>query len=121
MNSSAELAAYTSAQLNNVFPDPTPVCAGDLQAYTSTALERLAESCKHYTVAMPELDPLHSDRYCMYLYLLSNTVWRQGGDTRLASKLFYLNKALQYIASHGKIWFATGHEIIQAYREQEKK
>jgi peptidoglycan/xylan/chitin deacetylase (PgdA/CDA1 family) len=36
-------------------------------------------------------------------------------------RIRHLDKALQYIASHGKIWFATGHEIIQAYREQEKK
>jgi hypothetical protein len=36
-------------------------------------------------------------------------------------RIRYLDKALQYVASHGKIWFATGHEIIQAYREQEKK
>jgi peptidoglycan/xylan/chitin deacetylase (PgdA/CDA1 family) len=36
-------------------------------------------------------------------------------------RIRYLDKALQYIASHGKIWFATGHEIIRAYREQKKK
>lgn len=32
-----------------------------------------------------------------------------------------LDKALRYIAGHGKIWFATGHEIIEAYRKQEKR
>src|SRR5262249_38756643 len=31
-----------------------------------------------------------------------------------------LDKALQYIAGHGKVWFATGSEIIDAYRGQEK-
>jgi serine O-acetyltransferase len=30
----------------------------------------------------------------MYVYLLSNTVYKQTGDARLAGKLFYLNKAL---------------------------
>jgi allantoinase len=35
-------------------------------------------------------------------------------------RIRYLEKALQYIASHGKIWFATSHEIIRAYREQEE-
>lgn len=32
-----------------------------------------------------------------------------------------LDRALAYIASHGKVWFATGSEIIDAYRRQEKK
>ena len=31
-----------------------------------------------------------------------------------------LDRALAYIASHGKVWFATGSEIIAAYRGQEK-
>jgi allantoinase len=31
-----------------------------------------------------------------------------------------LDRALAYIASHGKVWFATGSEIIAAYRTQEK-
>jgi allantoinase len=30
-----------------------------------------------------------------------------------------LDRALTYIASHGNVWFATGAEIIDAYREQE--
>ena len=30
-----------------------------------------------------------------------------------------LDRALQYIAGHGKVWFATGSEIIDAYRGQE--
>ena len=32
-----------------------------------------------------------------------------------------LDRALAYIASHGKVWFATGSEIIAAYRAQEQK
>ena len=31
-----------------------------------------------------------------------------------------LDRALKYIAGHGKVWFATGSEIIDAYRGQEK-
>ena len=30
-----------------------------------------------------------------------------------------LDRALSYIASHGKVWFATGSEIIDAYRRQD--
>ncbi len=35
-------------------------------------------------------------------------------------RIRYLDKALRYIASHQKVWFATGSEIIEAYRRQEK-
>jgi peptidoglycan/xylan/chitin deacetylase (PgdA/CDA1 family) len=35
-------------------------------------------------------------------------------------RIKYLDKALGYISSHQKVWFATGHEIIAAYRKQEK-
>ena len=31
-----------------------------------------------------------------------------------------LDRALSYIGSHGSVWFATGSEIIDAYRRQEK-
>ena len=31
-----------------------------------------------------------------------------------------LDRALAYIANHAKVWFATGSEIIDAYRAQEK-
>jgi serine O-acetyltransferase len=39
-------------------------------------------------------DHLHSDQYSMYLYMLANHLHRTGGDSRLATKLYYLNKAL---------------------------
>ena len=32
-----------------------------------------------------------------------------------------LDRALSYIAAHGGVWFATGSEIIEAYRAQESK
>jgi hypothetical protein len=36
-------------------------------------------------------------------------------------RIRYLDKALAYIAGHDKIWFATGSEIIDAYRGQDAK
>jgi allantoinase len=35
-------------------------------------------------------------------------------------RIKYLDKALGYISSHQKVWFATGDEIIAAYRRQDK-
>ncbi len=34
-------------------------------------------------------------------------------------RIRYLDRALSYVASHDKVWFATGSEIIAAYRAQE--
>lgn len=36
-------------------------------------------------------------------------------------RIRYLDEALAYIAGHDKVWFATGSEIIDAYRAQETK
>jgi hypothetical protein len=35
-------------------------------------------------------------------------------------RIRYLDKALAYIASHRRVWFATGHEIIAAYRKHDE-
>jgi len=40
---------------------------------------------------------LHGDHYAIYLYYLSNTVYRLGRDEELAQQLFLLNKALHGI------------------------
>jgi allantoinase len=33
-------------------------------------------------------------------------------------RIRFLDRALQHIASHDGVWFATGSEIIQGYRER---
>ena len=35
-------------------------------------------------------------------------------------RIGYLDKALEYISSHRRVWFATGYEIVAAYRKQDK-
>jgi hypothetical protein len=44
-----------------------------------------------------KFDYLHSSQYCIFVYFLSNTIWKQSGDTILPTKLFILNKALNGI------------------------
>jgi allantoinase len=34
-------------------------------------------------------------------------------------RIKYLDRALEYIASHDDVWFASGHDIITAYKAQE--
>lgn len=94
-----ELATYVAAQATAFFPDGV-VDADDLRRPVAAALER-AERCfskvnlKYYRMeGTPYLDHLHTDQYAMFLYLLANSIHRDGGDARLAAKVYALNKAL---------------------------
>ena len=94
MTSSADLAAYTAAQLNTFFPDGRSVDPRDLCRCVDLATQRFEYCFSHVAFGSAEIDVLHSDRYCAFLYFLSNTIHREGWDKRVAEKLFYLNKAL---------------------------
>jgi serine O-acetyltransferase len=94
------LAAYAAAQVNGMFPDPDVVTADDLTPAVEGALPRL-EHCFSYVANKYFFDGdqavfshLHGDQYAMWLYLLSNELFRQGGPASTCSKLFLLNKAL---------------------------
>ena len=96
----AELAEYTANQLNAFFPSRRTVTVEALHSYTQEALDRTEHCFRHIALraycenGRAKFDILHSDQYCSYLYLLANTIYRQEGDLTLASKVFYLNKAL---------------------------
>ncbi len=90
----AVLLEYVSNQLSYFFPDNVD---------SSLVLkENICHACQRteYSISKVKLsgytsfDYLHSDLYAQFLYFLSNSVWKNSGDRRLASKLFYLNKAL---------------------------
>jgi len=92
--SSADLAAFTAAQLNTFFPDGRSVQPRELCRWVDLAAQRFEYCFSRVAIGSAEIDVLHSDRYCAYLYFLSNTIYREGADRRVAEKLFYLNKAL---------------------------
>jgi serine O-acetyltransferase len=89
------LAGYVARQLAHFFPDggadPTPVIVRNL----GEALARLRR-CINAVRIWPKdaFDYLHTEQNTIFLYLLANTVWRNERDERIATKLYYLNKAL---------------------------
>ena len=108
------LTGYVAAQVSAFAPDAL-VAGATLQPYIDAALERV-EHCfsrlkvKHYSaigsrdqggpvkpVNNVRFDHLHTDQYSMFLYLLSNTIYRKGGSPDLAAKVYGLNKALHAI------------------------
>ena len=111
----AGLLRYLVRQLDQFFPDDAPV-QDALDAQLDAALRRL-ERCIN-AVRMwraGEFDVLHSSQYAIFLYYLSNTLWRAGGDVRVCTKLFLLNKALNGIDCFYEIAlpevFFIGHSV----------
>lgn len=95
-----QLAAYVASQVNASFPDPTPVSEAELREVMPQALRRLGycfskvRNKYFFDGAQPVFNHLHGDQYAMWLYILSNELFRQGADASVCSKLFLLNKAL---------------------------
>ena len=94
------LAALAAAQCNHIFPDGDAVTADALMTWVPGALARL-EHCfaqidnrYFFDGGAAVFSHLHGDQYAMWLYYLSNELYRQGGPASVASKLFLLNKSL---------------------------
>jgi serine O-acetyltransferase len=93
------LLEYTSTQISRFFPDgrDDPV-RKEIGANLSEALGRVERCINATRMWQPgEFYYLQTAQYCIYLYFLANTIWRNGGDVGVCSRLFYLNKALNGI------------------------
>ncbi len=95
----ATLTRYVTKQLNNLLPD-VEVQPELLAPFVKQAMERV-EYCFSrinnecfFDGCSAKFDHLHADQYAMFLYYLSNTIWRVKKDETLAGKIYYLNKAL---------------------------
>lgn len=95
-----ELCIYTSSQLNFFFPDNNKVELLKYKYLVDESLSRL-EKCyklvtlKQYNNGKDALfNHLYSDHYVMYLWFLSNTIFKNKGRCNLADKIYFLNKAL---------------------------
>lgn len=94
-----DLAGYVARQMSAVFPDHA-VEREELGAHVDRALERL-EHCfsrirlkRFFDGSQSVFNHLNTDQYAMFLYFLSNTIFRMEGDPSLAEKAYALNKAL---------------------------
>lgn len=99
----SELAEYTAAQLENVFPDGRRLGKEIIARNLDTVLQR-TEHCfsrinnKYFRASADVFfNHLNGDQYAMFLYFLNNTVYKEIGDEELSSKLYLLNKYLHGI------------------------
>jgi len=95
-----EFSDYVKKQIKNFFPDSRNPDRGQFIRAFDQALDRTDFCFKHVVLAAYHkkddvfLNHLHSDQYAVFLWFLSNSVWKLTEDEETANKLFYLNKSL---------------------------
>jgi serine O-acetyltransferase len=98
--SKAELQSYVCNQLNNFFPDNHPVKPAEFDGVLNLTLDRVNFCFKKVAFERYNkngetiLNHLYADQYLVFLWFLSNTLWKEKGHLSIASKLYYLNKTL---------------------------
>jgi serine O-acetyltransferase len=110
------LLDFVTRQLEHFFPDGRTGARAVLARHLDETLTRLSTCIAAVRIWRPgEFDYLHTSQYATFLYFLANTVWRQGDDPRICSKLFALNKALNGIDLFYEIAmpdvFLIGHSV----------
>lgn len=95
-----ELLKYTSSQLNSFYPDKNSVDLNCFKSIIDITLDRLNYCFKHVSFqryfknGLTQFNHLYADHYLMYIWFLANTIWKEGYDPVISSKLYYLNKTL---------------------------
>lgn len=110
------LLKYVSDQLERFFPDGQTGIQQILDTCLDEALVRLGNCINAVRMwREDEFDYLHSSQYAIFLYFLANTLWRDKGDKRICTKLFFLNKSLNGIDCFYEIdmpaIFFIGHSV----------
>ena len=94
-----ELLQYISTQINTYMPDNKRIDE-HLKMCLQDALFRTEECFKKIIIPYYRINEevvfnhFNSDQYAMFLYILSNEVWKRYGNFEVASKLMYLNKIM---------------------------
>ncbi|MCY1287859.1 hypothetical protein D9M68_204700 [compost metagenome] len=109
------LLTYVCTQLGTFFPDGQDSRAA-IDRYLDDGLARTERCINGVRVwRQGAFDYLHSTQYTIFLYYLANSMWRDGGDIRVCTKLFYLNKTLNGIDLFYEIAmpevFFIGHSV----------
>lgn len=112
-----ELPAYIFNQINHISPGSASIESHRLiEAHLPEALKRLGNCiCGVKAWSPNEFDVLHSSQYCIFLYYLSNTIWRREKAQKLCTQLFLLNKSLNAIDCFYEVElpevFFIGHSV----------
>ncbi len=104
-----QLADYVARQVNNFFPDELKLETSLIDLVIDETLCRV-EYCfskinnKYFFDGTHSVfNHLHGDQYCMFLYYLSNTMYRNGIDSVYCNKIFLLNKCLHGLDAYFEV------------------
>ncbi len=98
-----ELSFYVARQINNLFPDSNNVSSDEIDHYMNDTMDKVSFCFNNirrkyfYDNNETLFNHLHSDHYSMFLYILSNVMYRKDNNENLSTKVFLLNKALNSI------------------------
>lgn len=93
-----KLSQYVITQIKHFFPDGQK--CQEVSRYMRETLERMdycfsAVYNKYFRVdSQTHFNHLNSDQYSMFLYFLSNTLYKKEENIHTCEKIFYLNKLL---------------------------
>jgi len=111
------LLGYVTAQCAAVVPDGREATFRAVaDAHLDEALERLHRCINACSPWRPdEFNVLQSSQHTIFLYFLSNTIFKRSGDTEAPTRLFLMNKALNGIDLFYEIAmpevFYIGHSV----------
>ena len=111
------LVGYLTAQCAAIVPDGREAAfRAAVDAHLDEALQRMHVCINACAPWRPDqFNVLQSSQHCIFLYYLSNTIYRRSGDTAAATRLFLMNKALNGIDLFYEIEmpevFFIGHSV----------
>lgn len=98
-----QLADFLARQINNLIPDGNTVRMADIMPHLDMIMDR-TQHCfssinnKYFFDGHEAVfNHLHADQYAMLLYLVCNTLYKNGADIGLCTKICQLNKYLHGI------------------------
>lgn len=111
------LVGYVTAQCAAIVPDGREAeFRKVIDAHFDAALERMHVCINACAPWRPDqFNVLQSSQHCIFLYYLSNTIWKESGETAAPTRLFLMNKAFNGIDLFYEIGmpreFYIGHSV----------
>tara|TARA_B110001452_G_scaffold163918_1_gene136692 strand:- start:1075 stop:1725 length:651 start_codon:yes stop_codon:yes gene_type:complete len=96
-NNNIEILDFTINQLNNFFPFKKKISHSNIKKEFNNALEKSLNCFKKIKTKYHQDNSdliFNSDKYCVFLYFLSNEVYKNNQDKSIAERIYYLNKTL---------------------------
>lgn len=96
----SEFKDYVLRQMDCFFPDKGVINHQEFDKAFTIAIDRTEFCFQHIAIkaycndGVTYLDHLHANQYGAFLWFLSNTVWLETKNERVANKLYCLNRAL---------------------------